>query len=246
MLILFYNIAYTGCLIYPLTVTCFENFYWSMDIERIESAAVWYELWSKAGATPNYRVDDPINYIKGLNWLGVWIDNYFFNKVSDTIGGIILTVFVFLIIFKPKRIKFTFNSKYNIILILLFFLFIEWFFYHPSLRYGGYHLLALLFFIPSAIILGNQNYSYSKNFKKINIILLIGITIFSVRNIDRIIDENKIYNYNPIKSPRYNINKKDYYLKIKKEEILQKTNQCKNEFKKDSNCEIVNSYRIFY
>ena len=246
ILILFYNIAYTGCLIYPLTATCFENFYWSMDIERIESAAVWYELWSKAGATPNYRVDDPINYIQGLNWLGVWIDNYFFNKVSDTIGGIILTVFAFLIIFKPKKIKFMFNSKYNIILILLFFLFIEWFFYHPSLRYGGYHLLALLFFIPSAIVLGNQNYSYLKNFKKINIILLIGITIFSIRNIDRIIDENKIYNYNPIKSPRYNINKKDYYLKTKKEEILRKTNQCENEFKKDSNCKLVNSYRIFY
>ena len=94
--------------------------------------------------------------------------------------------------------------------------------------------------------MGNQNYSYLKNFKKINIILLIGITIFSIRNIDRIIDENKIYNYNPIKSPRYDINKKDYYLKIKKEEILRKTNQCKNEFKKDSNCKIVNSYRIFY
>ena len=64
-----------------------------MDISRIESAAVWYELWSKAGATPNYRVDDPIYYIKGFNWLGVWIDNYFFNKVSDTIGGLIVTVF---------------------------------------------------------------------------------------------------------------------------------------------------------
>ena len=29
-LILFYNIAYTGCLIYPIGLTCFDNFYWSM------------------------------------------------------------------------------------------------------------------------------------------------------------------------------------------------------------------------
>ena len=43
----------------------------------------WYELWSKSWSLINYRVEDPENYIKGLNWLNVWIDNYFFNKVSD-------------------------------------------------------------------------------------------------------------------------------------------------------------------
>ena len=52
ILILFYNIAYTGCLIYPLSFTCFEKFYWGLDISRVQEAAQWYELWSKAGATP--------------------------------------------------------------------------------------------------------------------------------------------------------------------------------------------------
>ena len=77
MLILFYNIAYTGCLIYPASFTCFESFYWSMEISRIEWAASFYELWSKAGATPTYRVDNPENYISGFNWLTVWTENYF-------------------------------------------------------------------------------------------------------------------------------------------------------------------------
>ena len=49
----------------------------------------WYEQWSKAGAGPNYRVDDPENYIQGFNWVGNWIDKYFFNKVSDFILGIL-------------------------------------------------------------------------------------------------------------------------------------------------------------
>ena len=49
----------------------------------------WYEQWSKAGATPNFRVDDPENYIKGFNWVSNWIDLYFFNKVSDFLAGLI-------------------------------------------------------------------------------------------------------------------------------------------------------------
>ena len=40
---------------------------------------------------------------------------------------------------------------------------IEWFLNHPSLRYGGYHLVALLFFLPVSMLLGSQKYSFSKN-----------------------------------------------------------------------------------
>ena len=242
ILILFYNIAYTGCFIYPLSFTCFEKFYWGLDISRVQEAAQWYELWSKAGATPNYRVENPESYIKGLNWLSVWINNYFFNKVSDTTAGLIIIVLVFLLIFKPNKKIFTINHKYNYVFALLFAFLIEWFLFHPSLRYGGFHLLALLFFIPSAIFLASQNYDYLKNLKKIQIILIIGIVIFSFRNIDRIINENEIYSYNPFKSPYYKIQTKDYYLKMKKEVIFKKTNQCKNEFNKNNNCKIVNSY----
>ena len=49
----------------------------------------WYQQWSKAGAGPNYRVDDPENYIKGFNWGSNWFDKYFFNKVSDFLAGIL-------------------------------------------------------------------------------------------------------------------------------------------------------------
>ena len=56
----------------------------------------WYELWSKAGANPNFRVQNPEQYILGFNWIGNWIDKYFFNKVSDFLLGII---FLSLVIF---------------------------------------------------------------------------------------------------------------------------------------------------
>ena len=246
LLILFYNIAYTGCFIYPLSFTCFEKFYWGLDILRIQEAAQWYELWSKAGASPNYRVEDPENYIKGLNWLSVWINNYFFNKVSDTILGLLFLIILFLIIFRPNKISLKFNKNYYFVLILFIILLLEWFFNHPTLRYGGYHLLALIFFIPSAILLGNQKYITKKNFKKIQIIIFISLTVFVSRNIDRIFNENEIYNYNPLKSPTYKLDLNDYYLKSKKEQIYEKTNNCSVEYKKNHSCKIINSYRIFY
>ncbi len=246
LLILFYNIAYTGCLVYPLAFTCSESFYWSMDLSRIEWAASFYELWSKAGATPAYRVENPTEYIQGLNWLGVWIDNYFFNKVSDTLFGLLFVVIFVLAIFKPKKIKFKFKKKYSLVLIVLIILLFEWFFNHPSLRYGGYHLLALIFFIPAAIILSNQDYIFSKNYKKIKIILIATLVVFASRNVDRILNENEIYKYNPFKSPTYKLDDKDYYLKMKKQNIYEKTNSCKSEYKKNHNCKIINSYRFFY
>ena len=245
-LILFYNIAYTGCLIYPIGLTCFDNFYWSMDSSRIELAANWYELWSKAGATPNYRVDNPQDYVKSFNWLGVWIENYFFNKVSDNILGLFVTVLIFLIILRPLKIRFHISTKYYLMFMTLFIFLVEWFLNHPSLRYGGYHLLALIFFIPASILLASQKFNYSKIIKKIQFILLLGIVIFCFRNIDRIINENEIYDYNPLKSPRYKISLSDYYLKKNKKIILQETKQCTILFEKDKNCKFVYSYRIFY
>ncbi len=246
LLIIFYNIAYTGCLIYPVSFTCFESFYWGMDLSRIEWAASWYELWSKAGATPNYRVDNPDLYIQNFNWIKVWVENYFFNKVSDTLLGLLLTILILFFIFRPKKISLQYSKKYKLVFFALAIFFIEWFFNHPSLRYGGYHLIALFFFIPTAIIISNYGYSFNKNAYKIKILLLITISIFVLRNTDRILNENIIYSYNPLISATYKIDKNNYYLKNKKEIVLEKTEECKIDFKKDHNCKLVNSYRIFY
>ena len=77
------NISNTGCIIYPLQLTCYENFLWSVSRESIVELSQWYEIWSKAGAGPNFRIENPEIYIKGFNWIGGWIDRYFFKKVTD-------------------------------------------------------------------------------------------------------------------------------------------------------------------
>ena len=58
----------------------FENFAWSIPIDSVKKMNDWYELWSKSGANPNYRVSNPEEYIIGLNWVSNWIQNYFLIK----------------------------------------------------------------------------------------------------------------------------------------------------------------------
>ncbi len=95
----------TGCLIYPLAVSCFDNLSWSFSISEVERMNNWYELWSKAGATPNLRVENQQEYIQYFNWFGGWLERYFFNKVSDFILGLIFLILIVLSIFR-KNIYF--------------------------------------------------------------------------------------------------------------------------------------------
>ena len=85
----------TGCLIYPLSITCFDNFSWALPASEAQRMNNWYELWSKAGANPNFRVSNPEEYITNFNWVSNWIDSYFFNKVSDFIFGLLFTILIF-------------------------------------------------------------------------------------------------------------------------------------------------------
>ena len=57
----------TGCLIYPVSFTCFENFSWSIPIDQVKAMNNWYEQWSKAGAGPNFEVENRDIYIQNFN-----------------------------------------------------------------------------------------------------------------------------------------------------------------------------------
>ena len=91
---------------------------------------------------------------------------------------------------------------YGIILILFF----EWFYNHPALRYGGYNLIAIIFFLPISIYLSHKNIKFN-NYKFISSVLIIlTVIIFSGRNMHRIYKEHVLYSYNPLIKPFYKVN----------------------------------------
>ena len=80
----------TGCLVYPASFTCFDNFQWAIPIEQVQQMKSWYSLWSKGGASPTFRIEDPELYLANFNWVFHWVKTYFFTKGTDTIFVIIL------------------------------------------------------------------------------------------------------------------------------------------------------------
>ena len=200
----FYTFINSGCIIYPATFTCFEKLPWSLPIELIEGVRIWFELWAKGGATPNFVVDDQVNYINNFNWFTNWIEVYFFNKVSDFILGLLILTLIFFITFYSKKFKkYPSNNNTFIVYIFLLICFIEWFLYHPALRYGGYHLIALIIFIPLCLFLSRINFDSKVFFRKASFLILITIVIFLGRNIARINKEYNNYKYNPFINTNY-------------------------------------------
>jgi len=200
---MFYTFFNSGCLIFPLHYTCFYNFEWSLDKKVIQDINIWFELWAKAGASPDYVISNSENYIKNFNWLSNWFNNYFFNKVSDYLLSLIALILIIFFVYKNNRSNLNLKINFIGLYIFLIIFFFEWFLKHPQLRYGGYHLLALLFFIPFISYFNKLSETYFSFVKKTKILILITLTIFITRNIDRLINESKIYNFNPMQNTNF-------------------------------------------
>ena len=192
LLYFFHHFISTGCLISPLSFTCFgDNLYWADGSEQYKSLAKWLEQWAKAGAGPGFVVDDPLVYIQNFNWLSRWIDEYFLGKFGEQLT-LLVSVFVisyfFFKNFKISKDKVLLINKnilffYSIILIILFI----WFTQHPQLRYGGYAIVFLTLSIPMAIIFQKVK---NKNFyKQFNYIIILLVIFFNLKNINRINNE---------------------------------------------------------
>ncbi|MDC0417194.1 hypothetical protein OAL74_01960 [Candidatus Pelagibacter sp.] len=213
---IFYTFINSGCLIFPLSITCFENLSWSIDKKHINEVSQWFELWSKNGASPNFEIEDKKIYLENFNWLSNWIDNYFFNKVSDYLLGLTFMVFTvsgFFLKYQSDSIKKF--DKFLISYLLIILLFLEWFLRHPALRYGGYHLIALIFIIPICFRLSKKKINFKEFSKKTLFLVILTCIIFLSRNLVRINNEYKLYSYNLLKDPKYLFmeKNKDYYLR---------------------------------
>jgi len=191
------NLSYTGCIVYPLKETCFsKQLPWALTQKNVGKMKIWFEQWSKGGASPDHRVENPEEYIKGFNWVEGWINIYFFNKGLENLASILSLSVLFIIIFNRNKKKFPKNFNKNLykIIFVLLVLFSEWFYKHPTLRYGGYSLLASLIFLPTSLFLSNSSIDGKTKKKLVTTIVVASLLIFNARNIMRVNKEMKQYN----------------------------------------------------
>ncbi len=184
----------TGCVISPLPFTCFgELTIWGKDLDVINGLSIWLEQWAKAGAGPNFRVENIDEYIANIQWVPHWFEKYFLVKFLDQLAILITTFIVVFFILKKfefKQNKIILNKNFYYFYFLLVFIFLIWFLKHPTLRYGGYSIVFLVLSIPVAILFNNiKNKKFY--YKKLNFLIILIIVLFNLKNIDRIYKEFK-------------------------------------------------------
>ena len=233
----------TGCLVYPASFTCFDNLQWAIPIEQVQQMKSWYSLWSKGGASPTFRIEDPELYLANFNWVFHWIKTYFFTKGTDAIFVIILISMICLFALKNIKNKnhVVYNHNYNHLFIILIILFLEWFINHPALRYGGYTLLALMFFIPLSIFLEKKVLFNNKFKKKVIILIVIALSFFVIKNISRLNKEHVRYQYNILSNPYFYINDNSFYFQKILADLQRKYKKDNDSFYLILNYNLINS-----
>ena len=213
------NFFNTGCLIYPETRLCFDNFSWSINKQEVSQLKVHYEWWSKSGGGPNYSHElAKDDYVKNFNWVSNWVERHFFNKVSDTLFGILFMCAIFIMLFFSKKKRRTVHKFFLIYLFLSIFL-LEWFLKHPAMRYGGYILIAFPIILLSSTILAK----FSKPFNKVKILsiflIILILGIYNVRNFLRIVKEVSVYKYPVLSKPYFRVKKTENRIVYKDKNI---------------------------
>ncbi len=203
----------TGCIISPIASTCFENqFNWAR--KDMINLSIWVEQWAKAGAAPNFRIDNVTEYLQNFNWVSNWVEKYFMVKMLDQLAILISSFIVIFILFKKFKLNennnFKFNTKVTFFYTLILLVFFIWFSKHPTLRYGGYSIVFLTISIPISMFL-NQFKNRDFFNKKFKFFILFVIIVFNFKNITRIekeIDRNDHYKFDNF--PFFALKEKEY------------------------------------
>ena len=209
------NILISGCVVYPVSFTCFKNLN-VVDINSVREVAVASESWSKDWPNRNNNSLSMMEYNKNFNWLPSWINNHF-KIVITKFTPFLITIFLVLtytILFLKKNNSKIYNDEFikkiKILVIISLLLTIFWFLKFPIYRYGQ-SFLTILFISLFTLIFSK----FSDNLKLKKIFVYSSIIVLALaitKNFVRIKDNYKLKNKWP------NI----YTLSEKKEENFKK------------------------
>ena len=121
------NVFISGCLIYPINITCIEKYNLTGNIEKIKNIQISSEAWSK-GLPENTKEISEEQFIKKFNWLEAWSKKQL-KHILNILIPYILTLFLIIYFLSKKNKKktslspeFYFLLLINTIFTLIFFL----------------------------------------------------------------------------------------------------------------------------
>ena len=208
------NIIVSGCLLYPVNITCNKNLFWS-DIVTVEKISLENEAFSKNW--PNFKDRNKVTkleYINNFNWFKTWSKKFLDEQKEKSFAFSFILIFFYLIIVtKSKKNKK--NLEKNI--LFLFILILSTFFWLikiPDFRYLYSIIISLITYF-FALTLSNRTFNKDQR-KFFSSIILLFFLAFIFKNFIRIFNTSAYYDYpNPrIYSHNDDNNKLNYKLKI--------------------------------
>ena len=190
---IFKNVIISGCLIYPIKITCNTNLAWT-DINSVEKISLENEAFSKNW--PNYEKRNEVTqakYIKNFNWLRNWSYKLFDEQKEKSFAYSLILVLICIFLFYKSNKN---NKKLEKELLFLFTIFIStifWLIKIPDYRYA-YSIIISLITYPFALLLSGRD--FIKNPQRIFFsFIVLFFSIFILKNFIRIYNTNIYYDY---------------------------------------------------
>jgi hypothetical protein len=206
------NIIISGCLIYPIEITCFDQLRWfSSDLNFDFSPkiqALDNEAWTKGW--PDYRGEaiKQQDYIKNFMWFKTWFLGHGILILKKLLIFTIFSYIFFLILkkfinkgkkfYKPHLLEI--KKKILFLSLVSFCGILIWFFRFPIFRYGSAYLVVFLISIFSllAFKINLENINKKLFHKYLKFSLILFFTLFTLKHLLRIY---KNYDTNYINYP---------------------------------------------
>lgn len=175
---------YTGCLLFPSILTCFDVSWFNQDfIELKKNLELTNKSYSNASSL--FSKDE---YLRDFNWFSFWFERSY-QEILEHLVTMSLPVFLILIFLTKETTINQIQFKEKKIFVLFIFLsFIFWLNFSPVYRFSIVYFVSLIFIITLSI------YNYKKitlNFFR-NLIIIALIFNFT-KNIIRISSEDEIF-----------------------------------------------------
>ncbi len=174
----FQNYIISGCLIWPISITCLDGYAATREIYLIESFA-------KGDITTSMNVD-------GFKWIKVWLNNHS-SKILETyfVFFILLSLPFIYILYKERNffrklkiIKDEYiNLNYLIFFVIVLISNLIWFFYAPAYRFGIFYNLFFIIFTMIPIWLFMLNYNNKFILKYVKFIIVFISVYFIYENL---------------------------------------------------------------
>ena len=213
------NIIISGCLIYPVKITCNESLAWA-DIKTVEKISLENEAFSKNW--PNYKKRHEVTkteYVKNFNWFKNWIVKLLEEQKEKSFAYSLILILMFIFLFYKSKKNNQISQKHILFLLTVLISTIFWLIKVPDYRYAYSAIISLITY-PFALFLSDR--IFLKNPKKIfSSIIIICFSVFVLKNLIRIYNTDIYHDYpNPRIYSHNDDNKKVKYTSYKINNVI--------------------------